>query len=53
MRSAMLQLRRAGGTVARRRQSPIVIPQRQMNLMPALRDVVKLEAVCSQSVWGG
>lgn len=45
----MLPLRRAGGLWARRRQCtrPVrMVPQRQMNLMPALREVVKLEEVC-------
>ena len=49
LRPAMLPLRRAGGLWARRRQSPgpvRMVPRRQMNLMPALREVVKLEQVC-------
>ena len=44
----MLSIRRAGGVWVRRSRTPVVIPQRQMNLMPALRDVVKLDAVCAR-----
>ena len=49
----MLPLRRAGGLWARRRQCPVLmVPQRQMNLMPALREVVKLEQVCCPCFFG-
>jgi hypothetical protein len=46
---AMLLRRAAGALGGQRRRALMAAPRRQMNLMPALRDVVKLEAVrCSR-----